>query len=271
MRTLAPRRSTALLATIALLVAPALAACGGGEDTKDAGTSLVGILKFDAGKESGGTISGSYFRMVQVGGTIEDGPYMTNADSKADKGETTLLAPGNAGGLRLGGYQTQPTPAFDPKGNSLAADIMKPAGFFGVNFSVSTNPVDPQTKAAVAPPTAKVVDGKLIVDLSSWGVTWNNQVFNQGAPKPVAQTDAKALGQEKAEKVWDWVSQKYLDSAAAPTIDGKSATGTYDAKTGRFTLEWVSLIEGGPFNRFTGLWHLEGTFVEGKAAPDQAG
>jgi hypothetical protein len=30
---------------------------------------------------------------------------------------------------------------------------------------------------------------------------------------------------------------------------------------GRYTLEWKSLIVGGPFNGFTGRWHLEGTFV----------
>ena len=38
-------------------------------------------------------------------------------------------------------------------------------------------------------------------------------------------------------------------------------------ETGRITLEWTSLIDGGPFNRFLGHWHLEGVLVKGKAAP----
>lgn len=28
-----------------------------------------------------------------------------------------------------------------------------------------------------------------------------------------------------------------------------------------FVLTWKSLIVSGPFNLFTGAWHLEGTFV----------
>ena len=38
-------------------------------------------------------------------------------------------------------------------------------------------------------------------------------------------------------------------------------TGTYNAATGRYSLTWTSQIVGGPFDKFTGLWHLEGTFV----------
>ncbi len=37
-------------------------------------------------------------------------------------------------------------------------------------------------------------------------------------------------------------------------------TGAYDAETGAFVLEWSSQIVGGPFNDFTGVWPLEGTF-----------
>ena len=36
--------------------------------------------------------------------------------------------------------------------------------------------------------------------------------------------------------------------------------GPYDAKTGKYTLEWSSAIVGGPFDGFTGVWHLEGAF-----------
>lgn len=248
-----------------------LSACGAkSEKASDRGTELVGLLKLDPGKAAGSKVSGSWFRMVQVGGSVDKGPFMTNADSRADGGTVTLLRPGTSGGVRLGGYQSQPSPAFDPRGNSLSAAITRPTKFFGVDFSISTNQVDPQTRTPVAPPTVYDKNGRLTADLSAWGVTWNKQVFNQGAPKPVTSTGAKAIGQEKAEKVWDWVAGKYLESAAQPTITGQGATGTYDEKTGRFTLDWTSLIVGGPFNRFIGRWHLEGTFVRAKAAPDGA-
>ncbi|RNL77547.1 hypothetical protein [Nocardioides marmorisolisilvae] len=261
------RRTGAVLA--AVIAAGTLAGCGGGSKEDDSrGTELVGLLKLAPGAVKGGKVSGTWFRMVQVGGTVKNGPFMKNADSKADGGEVTLLRPGTSGGLRLEGYQSQPVPAFAANGDSLANAIVKPARFFAVAFSISTNPVDPQTKRQVAPPTVYVKDGRLSADLSSWGVTWNKQVFNQGAPKPVPDTAAKAPGQEKAAKVWDWVAGKYLESAPAPTLTGTSATGTFDAKSGRFTLEWTSLIEGGPFNRFIGRWHLEGTFVKDGRAPD---
>ncbi len=260
-------RRSAVLVSVALALAFSATACGSssGSGTKSTqGTELVGLVTLTPGSAHGSQLSGTWFRMEQIGKPVT---YMINANSAADGGRATLLAPGTSGGLRLGGYQSQPTPAFAPNGNSLAGAITKPTKFFGVDFSISTNPIDPQTKTAVAPPTAYVKDGKLTVDLSSWGVTWNNQVFNQGAPKPVTSTGAKAIGQEKAEKVWDWVAGKYLEKAPAATITGQDATGTYDPKTGRFVLEWTSLIVGGPFNQFTGLWHLEGVFKPGASAP----
>src|SRR5207244_9158562 len=63
---------------------------------------------------------------------------------------------------------------------------------------------------------------------------WNKQYFNQGAPKP---------------------------GASRPTV-----TGTYNARTGAFVLQWTSLIKGGAFNGFTGLWHLQGTFRPARAS-----
>ncbi len=269
-RTLSTRRATrsfALIAAIALS-----AACSGGSSSDgssdSAGTPLVGLFKLTAGSAADdGKVTGTYFRMVQPKGTPEAGPYMVNGNSPADGGKATLLAPGSSGGLRTAGYQSQPSPAFDATGNSLADAITMPTKFFGVRFSISTNAVDPQTQTKVAPPTVLEKDGKLTADVAAWAASWNNQQFNQGAPKPVTGTDAKALGQEQAEKVFDWVSKKYLAGAPKPTVTGNGATGTYDATTGAFVLEWTSLIVGGPFNSFTGLWHLEGTFEKSDAAP----
>lgn len=272
------RRSgrTTRLASIALAAALALgagAACSK-DDTAasddDLGTELVGLFRLDPGTFEGGQLSGTYFRMLQPGGTPEDGPYMINSDSPADGGEATLLQPGTSGGLRTGGYQSEPDPPFDATGNSRSDAITQPARWFGVSFSISTNGIDPQTQTAVAPPTVYERDGRLTADVSAWAASWNNQEFNQGAPKPVSSTGAKAIGQEEAEKVWDWVAGRFLEAAPEPTVSGDGATGTYDPETGRFTLEWTSYIEGGPFNGFTGLWHLEGVFEPSGRAPDGA-
>jgi hypothetical protein len=267
------RKHRAVAAFVLALVAlPACSSASGSSsgqkaDKADEAADLVGLFRFTPGAAKGEAITGTWFRMVQPGGDAQRGPYMINADSPADGGQVTLLKAGTSGGLRTAGYQSQPTPAFDAGGQSLADAITTPTKFFGVKFSISTNQIDPQTKAKVAPPTVTEKDGKLSAELSSWSASWNNQNFNQGAPKPVPNTGAKAPGQEKAEKVWDWVAGKYLDAAPKPTVNGENAIGTYDAKTHAFTLEWTSHIEGGPFNGFTGLWHLEGTFEPGERAP----
>jgi len=42
---------------------------------------------------------------------------------------------------------------------------------------------------------------------------------------------------------------------------GGQVTGSYNAQTHVYVLTWSSLISGGPFNGFTGSWHLTGTSV----------
>jgi hypothetical protein len=37
-------------------------------------------------------------------------------------------------------------------------------------------------------------------------------------------------------------------------------SGLYEEKTHAFVLIWASQIQGGPFNGFSGYWHLQGTF-----------
>jgi hypothetical protein len=279
-RTSGPRGVALVLAV--LLVVGTLGACasdkagtadqsgGTGGSTSVTDGELVGLFRLTPGAVDGKQITGTWFRMLQPGGDAKHGPYMTNKNSPADGGQATLLAPGTSGGLRSAGYQSQPSPAFDGKGNSLADAITVPTKFFAVEFSISTNQVDPQTKTEVPPPTIQLKGGKLTADLSSWAASWNNQQFNQGAPKPVVSTGAKAPGQEQAERVWDWVAQRYLEAAPKSTSTGKGATGTFDRKARTFVLEWTSYIDGGPFNGFTGLWHLEGTFEPSGRAPDAA-
>ena len=193
---------------------------------------LVGTFRLNAGSCNGGQATGSTFRMVLPNGS-PSGPFVSNNDSPCDDHSYTPLTPGTDGGLITGAHQPEPDPAFDGDGNSLASRITKPARFYGVDFSTSTNPTDPQTQAKVGPPSVTTQDGKLAGDLRAFAASWNRQEFNQGAPKP----DGSSPG---------------LTSAPS---------GTYDAATGAFSLNWASQIQGGPFNNFTGLWHLEGTFV----------
>jgi hypothetical protein len=206
--------------------------------TPTQGTPLVGLLKLDEGKQSSsGRLSGTYFRMYGV----------TNADSTALDKNYTLLRPGVDGGLRTDAYQGPPAPAFDgvdpvsgePNRNALANRIVLPQKFFNIDFSIVTAPLDLQERLPDPLPQIVAHDGQLGGQISAWTAQWNGLSFNQGSPKP---------------------DGSYSDS---PQINGGGTTrltGTYDQATRRFVLTWRSLINGGPFNRFVGEWHLEGTF-----------
>ncbi|WP_415043620.1 hypothetical protein [Gordonia sp. (in: high G+C Gram-positive bacteria)] len=261
-----------LTKTIALLAAAAVSAasmtaCSSGDGHSDG--QLVGLFRFTPGSADGGRLSGTWFRMLQPGGTVENGPYMANQSSPADGGKATLLEPGTSGGLRTGAYQSEPSPSFGANGDSFADAIMKPTKFFAVRFGTSTNQTDPQTRTELPPPTITAKNGKLTADLSSWAASWNGQEFNQGAPKPVNNTGASAPGQQAASRAWDWVANKWLDVPEKATVTGESATGTID-KDDHFVLTWTSHIAGGPFNGFTGIWHLEGVFEPAAAEPSAA-
>ncbi|WP_067682162.1 hypothetical protein [Nocardia miyunensis] len=257
--------------TVLILLVAVVSGCSSPDSAPAAtGTKpLIGLLRFTPGNAHGDKVSGTWFRMVQPGGTFDGGPYMPNGDSAAQGGTTTLLDPGTSGGLRTDSFQSEPNPGF-ASGNSLAASITKPTKFFGVEFGISTNPVDPQTRRTVSAPTVLDTGGKLSADLSSWAASWNDQEFNQGAPKPPEKQDAQVAGSEQVRKVWDWVAQKWFDQPRTGTPQGPLATGTYDAVTRAFTLQWTSLIVGGPFNGFTGVWHLEGIFEPAAAQPGSA-
>lgn len=230
-----PRAARRQLTLLCLVVVAVAAPLGIADDAEAAPAPLTGTFAITAGTCSGG-VSGSYLRMVLPTGTL-GGPFLSNADSACDDQTFTLLAPGTDGGLITGAYQPNPSPPFDGAGNSVARRITAPTGFFGVAFSTSTNAVDPQTGLEAAPPVVTVDGTTLAGDLSSFAASWNNQEFNQGAPKPNGSSPGNTT----------------------------TATGTYDPATGAFTLEWASQVEGGPFDRFTGLWHLEGRFVPAAA------
>lgn len=262
------KRIAVVAASMSLMLG-LLTACGSSDAETEQPGELVGLLSLTPGAYENGEVSGSWFRMVQPGGTPADGPFMPNGDSPVEAGAATLLQPGSAGGLQAGSYQSEPDPAF-AEGNSLAGSIMKPTRFFGVDFGASTNPIDPQTQNAVIAPRVRNDNGKLTANLSAWAASWNNQEFNQGAPKAPARAGAQVPGAKQVKQAWDFVSQKWFGQEEASEGEGPPATGTYDPETRAYTLEWTSLIVDGPFNGFTGVWHLEGVFSPGPATPSRA-
>jgi len=194
--------------------------------------ALIGRFELTPGSCAGGTVSGTYLRMILPSGT-PSGPYMSNSDSRCSDQSYTPLSPGTDGGLVSSSYQPTPNPPFDKNGNALAGRITAPALFYGTSFATSSNAKDPQTDLSVSAPRVFANGRTLSADLRAFSVTWNNQYFNQGSPKP----DGSLPGNTRAP------------------------SGTYDVATGAFTLNWTSQVVGGPFDKFTGQWHLAGRFV----------
>lgn len=221
--TLPVRRTTTGLLCLALLAAVAIAASPG-EPRAASSTALNGTFRLQPGSFSGGKARGTYFRMILARGQ----GYLNNPDSRARDKTYTLGRPGRDGGIATGRYQSHPSPPFASNGSARANLIIQPESFTSINFSVATLPKDPQSKRSVAAPVARVSGRRLTVTLPGFTAEWNRQYFNQGAPKPNGS--------------------------------GRAATGTYNAKTKHFVLTWTSKISGGPFNGFSGYWHLEGTF-----------
>jgi hypothetical protein len=231
-------RATRVALSIAAL-GFAAAACGGssasgGAPAGGSGKPLVGTFHITAGScKTGGVPKGSYFRMIDDNGTLAKGPYFTNPDSTCEDQSYSTEIPGKDGGLVTGTFQPSPSKPFDAHGNSLADLITVPGTFTAIKFGIETSQVDPQSKKTVPAPSIIDTGGKLTGQLEAWGASWNNQYFNQGSPKP---------------------------GGSMPGITSP-VTGTYDASTGAFTLSWTSSIVGGPFNGFSGYWHLRGHFT----------
>lgn len=184
---------------------------------------LVGTFSIDdAVCDGAADASGSYFRMLQPGGTLDAGPFIPNADSACADTTFSGLTAGTDGGLLTGDWQAAPDPAFDATGNGLADAIFGPVTFFAVAFAGATDPAAPV-------PTLTATDGVLTGDLSAFTAYYGNASFNQGAPKPDGS--------------------------------GEAPIGTIDPETGAYVLDWTSQIVGGSFNDFVGVWHLEGTFT----------
>lgn len=227
-------RARSILVTLMTALTSAAAVClGAAAPAQAAGPSrLVGTFELTPGSCAHGRVTGTYLQMILPSGSAS-GPYMSNSDSRCSNQAYTTLSGGTDGGLVTGSYQPTPRPPFTSSGNARANRITAPAQYEGTAFATATESVDPQTHATVPVPTVTNDGGHLTADLRSFAVTWNNQNFNQGSPKP---------------------DGSYPGNTNRPT-------GTYNASSGAFTLDWTSQVVGGPFDKFTGKWHLAGRFV----------
>src|SRR3954453_1414132 len=119
------RRTRALGPLLAITTMGMLAACSSGHGDSDKATAAstknkTGILEIAAGDCGAAAPAGSWFRMVQPGGSPQRGPYVENGDSPCTDKAVTPLLPGADRGLRIGTYQPQPNPAFGTDGGSLS-------------------------------------------------------------------------------------------------------------------------------------------------------
>ncbi len=218
-------------------VACLAAACGSSTSSTSAAPSsakpsgthvLAGTFDIAPGTCTTGTATpgGSWFQMLGHGGAV-----VKNSFGGCANPDYTPLKPGTKGGLVSGTYEPNPTPAFS-ESNALADEIVKPVSFFGSDFALATQAVDPQTGKSVPKPSVTSTAGVLSGNLEAIDAAYNGAYFNQGSPKP------------------------------GGTYPGttKAVSGTISC-SGNYTLEWQSLIVGGAFNGYTGVWHLTGTFV----------
>lgn len=183
---------------------------------------LVGTFSLDGTVCTDGVFIGSYLRLVEPGGTTENGPFVTNEDSPCDDQTYSLLVPGTDTGFVTGAFQPAPEPAFDEDGNGLASAIFQPVVISGVAFAGATGPTG-------SAPSMTGSNGILTGDLSAFTTYYKGVGVNQGAPKPDG-------------------------SGAAPT-------GLIQLETGRFVLEWTSELDGGPLEGHTVVWYVTGTFT----------
>jgi hypothetical protein len=231
------RRAFALSVLVSSLVLGAGALTSGPSSAASSGRhALVGTFKLQPGTCSGNAVTGTYFQMIFPNGTVANGKFFDNPDSTCPNKAYTLTVPGVQGGLVTGKYQPNPTPAFSTQGGALADGIVQPQSFTAIDFSIATNQKDPQSGLAVPPPAISVNKGKLYGQVEALSASWNKLYFNQGSPKPDGSHPGLTV----------------------------PLSGTYNSKTHAFVITWTSQVVGGPFNGFTGFWHLAGNFHPAK-------
>jgi ABC-type amino acid transport substrate-binding protein len=226
-----------VLLAVAALVALGLAAGCGGSAKAAAPTRLIGLFKLTPGHctTAQAKPTGSYLIAISAA----ENHAVTNKQGGCADPAYTPLTPGTDGGLITGGFQTEPKPAFDAERNATATRIVKPVAFGRFRFGMSTNPRDEQDAPGGEPafpaPVALDTDGALAIDLRSLVLTY-------------AGRSHSTCKQSYGLGCWE--------------LGSKSASGTYDAATHQFVIDWFSGESFVP-NGDSIEVHLEGTFVPG--------
>ena len=228
-----PRAAVLLL--VVATVGALTAACSASTNTAD---NLVGTFRLDAGRcqRPGRVPTGSWIAVLNAAAN----QAVANPDGGCDNPGYTPLSPGRDGGLRTGSFQPNPDPTFDSMRNSVAGAIVTPVRFQGLALGMATDAQDeqhaPSGPAVFRPPSATVSNGHLLIDLRSLEISYG------GPPGGTCATAATTGG------CWD--------------LGSRSVTGTYDARTHRYTAQWFVGEAFTPAGDSLTV-HLEGTFAPG--------
>lgn len=226
------RQLASLTAGLALVAA---AGCSGSHQTTPDSTHLDGLFKIAAGECSGttGLPTGSYLVVLSA----VSGKTVGNPNGGCQNPAYTLLKPGTDGGLVTGEFQQVAGATFDSHRDSRDNRIIAPVRFdrYLVGFGTSSrDEQDAPTGAPAFPDPAAVVAGTALqVDLRSLVVSYAG---NAGA------SCATSYG------VGCW------------ELGSEHASGTYDAATGHYSIQWFSGASFTPKGDSIEI-HLEGTFV----------
>ncbi|HVW79550.1 MAG TPA: hypothetical protein VHB69_01240 [Mycobacteriales bacterium] len=226
------RALAALTAGAALVLA---AGCSGTHQTTPDATHLDGLFRIAPGAcpAASGLPTGSYLVVLSAasGGTVG------NPHGGCKNPAYTLLDPGTDGGLVTGEFQQVSGPTFDRHGNSRDGRIIAPVRFGKLDVGFGTSSRDEQDAPAGAPafpvPSAIVRGSALSVDLRSLVVSYAGD----------ADTSCKTT---YGVGCWE--------------LGSENATGTYDAATGHYSIQWFSGASFTPKGDSIEV-HLEGTFV----------
>jgi hypothetical protein len=220
---------------MALGLGLAATGCSGGHGASSDPTHLNGLFRIAPGvcTSATGLPTGSYLVVISAATSHT----VKNPQGGCGNAAYTLLRPGTDGGLITGEFQDVKGATFDARGNSVADRIVAPTRFGKTRFGFATNARDEQDAAtggvAFPRPAAIVTGTALRVDLRSLVVSYGG---NPGT------SCASSFG------VGCW------------ELGSENATGTYDAATGGFTLQWFTGESFTPKGDSIEV-HLAGTFV----------
>ncbi len=125
--------------------------------------------------------------------------------------------------------------------------LLTPGAAGGLDTSVAQNAPDPAYDE-----TGNGLAADIFAPVKFFSVDFAGAFDAAGAAPMISAADGVLSGDLSAFTAY------YAGQAFS---QGGTITGTIDPETGAFVIEWSSLISGGSFDGFTGVWHLEGVFT----------